>query len=224
MKKEYCVYMHIFPNGKRYIGITCCEPSRRWQNGYGYRTQQYVWRAIKRYGWDRIQHIVLKENITAEEAGRLEALYINLYQSNDKRYGYNISEGGQVGYHLTDEHKAKIGKANSGKNNGMYGHQYTEEDKQRLANYWLGRKHTAESKKKMSDYAKAHPEIKSHKLDSHPMARAIVQFDINGNYIKRYGTASEASEAVGAQRSGICMCAKGKQKTAGGYIWKYADG
>ncbi len=222
MGKEYCVYMHIFPNGKRYVGITCCDPNRRWQNGYGYRTQKYVWRAISKYGWDNIQHIVLKENLTSCEAGKLEKLYIQRYRTNDKKHGYNIKEGGQVGYHLSDEHKKAIGRANSGENNGMYGHRYTEEDKRRIGGYWLGKHHTDESKKKMSEYRKAHP--LSMELNNHPMARAVVQLDLSGNYIRQYGTASEAAMVVGAQRSGICMCAKGKTKTAGGYVWRYADG
>lgn len=31
--KKYIVYMHIFPNGKKYIGMTGKKPSYRWENG-----------------------------------------------------------------------------------------------------------------------------------------------------------------------------------------------
>ena len=39
--------MHIFPNGKRYIGITSRKPTERWHNGKGYK-KQFVYKAIKK--------------------------------------------------------------------------------------------------------------------------------------------------------------------------------
>ena len=35
--KNYTVYMHICPNGKRYIGITKLKPQERWGNGKSYK-------------------------------------------------------------------------------------------------------------------------------------------------------------------------------------------
>ena len=45
---EYCVYMHTCPKGRVYIGITRNNPLKRWQNGTGYRTNEYLTRAIKK--------------------------------------------------------------------------------------------------------------------------------------------------------------------------------
>ena len=45
---EYCVYMHTCPKGRVYIGITRNNPLKRWQNGTGYRTNEYFTRAIKK--------------------------------------------------------------------------------------------------------------------------------------------------------------------------------
>lgn len=36
MGKKYIVYVHIFPNGKKYFGITSKAPNQRWENGKGY--------------------------------------------------------------------------------------------------------------------------------------------------------------------------------------------
>ena len=45
--RNYCVYIHKFPNNKMYIGISKEEDiNRRWQNGLGYKNQ-VVYRAIK---------------------------------------------------------------------------------------------------------------------------------------------------------------------------------
>ena len=68
---KYCVYMHIFPNQKRYIGQTCQKPERRWNNnGSGYLgkrkngeyKQPLIANAIQQYGWENIKHEILFNN------------------------------------------------------------------------------------------------------------------------------------------------------------------
>ena len=65
------VYVHVFPNGKRYVGITTQKPSKRWQRGKNYTHNLRLERAIKKYGWDNIKHIIIGEYRTAEEAGEV---------------------------------------------------------------------------------------------------------------------------------------------------------
>ena len=65
---KYFVYIHIFPNNKKYIGITSQTTQRRWKNGKGYKSQKMLTRAINKYGWGNIEHIVLFKNLTQEEA------------------------------------------------------------------------------------------------------------------------------------------------------------
>ena len=45
----YCVYMHVTPNNKRYIGITSTDPIKRWHYGNGYKQHSYFFNAIKKY-------------------------------------------------------------------------------------------------------------------------------------------------------------------------------
>lgn len=92
----YCVYEHIFPNGKRYIGITSQDVSKRWQNGHGYDTQHLMRKAINKYGWENIQHNILEDNLTKEEAQFKEIYYITRFQANDSKYGYNRTPGGDA--------------------------------------------------------------------------------------------------------------------------------
>ena len=72
MKNNYIVYMHVFPNNKKYIGITSKKPKQRWESGTGYRTQSLMYRAIQKYEWDNIEHKILYINLTKEEAEQKE--------------------------------------------------------------------------------------------------------------------------------------------------------
>lgn len=52
---------------------------------------------------------------------------------------------------------------------------------------------------------------------------AIIQLTIDGEFISKYKSAAEASVMNGMDRSTIVRCCKGRQKTAGGYKWMYAE-
>ena len=102
----YSVYLHTFPNGKRYVGVTRQNPLNRWNNGYGYRNQKLIFRAILKYGWDNIKHEVLFSNLSKKEAEEKEIELIALYKSDNPQYGYNILRGGDISrgeYHPTGE-------------------------------------------------------------------------------------------------------------------------
>lgn len=93
---DYKVYLHIFPNGKRYVGITKQNLDKRFSNGKHYKNQ-IVGKAMKKYGWDNIEHKVVSENLTQKEACNLEQKLILKYKSNQSKYGYNRTIGGDVG-------------------------------------------------------------------------------------------------------------------------------
>ena len=93
---NYCVYELVFPNGKRYIGLTGQKPELRWKNGRGYKGQ-LVYKPIKKYGWKNIKHIVVSDRLSQEQAIRLEKYLISYYKSNNPCFGYNCTEGGECG-------------------------------------------------------------------------------------------------------------------------------
>jgi len=51
--------------------------------------------------------------------------------------------------------------------------------------------------------------------------KPVDKFNINGNYIESYQSIKEAGEKNKIFPQNINKCCKGKQKTAGGFIWKY---
>ena len=173
--KNYKVYKHTFPNEKIYIGITNISIQRRWRNnGEGYK-KQFVYRAIQKYGWINTKHEILFENLTKEEAEQKEIELIAQYKSNQRKFGYNVSNGGNcIGKHseesrkkmslsrkglfageknpmwnkvVSNETRKKISDANKGKKR-------TLETIQKTAEKNTGKKRTLESRKRMSNSAK----------------------------------------------------------------------
>ena len=88
----YTVYRHITPSGKSYIGITSksVEKRKRW----GYRKNPYMTAAVKKYGWTNIETEILAEDVTLDEANLLETYYIASFETQDRKHGYNICDGG----------------------------------------------------------------------------------------------------------------------------------
>lgn len=140
----YCVYKHTCPNGKVYIGITCCEAHERWKNGAGYKRNEHFYRAIQKYGWDNIKHEVLFDGLTKEDAENKEIELIATYSSNDKKHGYNCTNGGECAGKHTPETIEKIKERRKGKS-----HPHTHESKEKISCANKGRKHTPEAIEKM---------------------------------------------------------------------------
>lgn len=51
--------------------------------------------------------------------------------------------------------------------------------------------------------------------------KTIIQYDLDGNIIKEYESQSQASRETNINQSDISSCCTGKQKTAGGFAWKF---
>lgn len=90
-------------NNKVYIGITN-NTERRWRTGgIEYKPHKDenqnrpFWNAIKKYGWENFENIILEQGLTFDEAIEVEKGYIDLYDSTNRRYGYNVSKGGNGG-------------------------------------------------------------------------------------------------------------------------------
>ena len=52
----------------------------------------------------------------------------------------------------------------------------------------------------------------------------ILQFTKDGTFVKEWPSAHEAERHLGIPQSNICSCLKGRLKSTGGYVWRYAHG
>lgn len=53
--------------------------------------------------------------------------------------------------------------------------------------------------------------------------KKVLQFDLEGNFIKVWDSIKSIEEILKIRHSSICSCLNGRYKTAGNYIWKYYD-
>lgn len=96
MNKNHIVYMHISPNGKRYIGRTSRKAEYRWgNNGNAYKQNKEFTDDINLYGWDNIEHIIVAKGLSEDEARWLETELIRVWDSTSNEKGYNSQKGGK---------------------------------------------------------------------------------------------------------------------------------
>lgn len=235
--ENYTVYMHVSPSGKRYFGITAVGVEQRWgHNGHNYKGQVFE-NAIKKYGWDNIKHVVLFTGLSKEEAEQKEIELIARYKTTDKRYGYNVENGGKTVGRFTEETKRKISESKKGSIPWNKGIPRTEEEKRKMSQSHMGisvgekngnygRKFTDEHRRKISVAKKGTPSYwKGKHIPEHMRLRLK---EVNSKKIiriedsKEFNSITEASKSVGVSITAVSNCLNGKTKRAGGYHWKYA--
>ena len=55
------------------------------------------------------------------------------------------------------------------------------------------------------------------------ISKAVIGINKVSGEIREFPSIMEASRQLGIPNSNICACLKGRQKSAGGYVWFYAD-
>lgn len=101
-------------NDKVYVGQTWDDLKSRWKNGYGYKRQPHMNAAINCYGKAAFYYELLTIAHTQEIADYWEKHFIEMYKSNDREFGYNLTNGGSNGKH-SQSSKDKMSLARKGK-------------------------------------------------------------------------------------------------------------
>ncbi len=152
---HYWVYIHTCPNGKKYVGCTKqARPELRWLKGNGYRYNKHFYSAILKHGWNNFEHEVFEVE-SEEEMYRKEVELISFYHSNDPRYGYNNSTGGEksgLGCIRSEESRKKQSEARKGKSLGEEHRKHCiEATRKRCSDPEYGKHRSEIQKKKWSD-------------------------------------------------------------------------
>lgn len=57
----------------------------------------------------------------------------------------------------------------------------------------------------------------------HPKSKPIIQLTLNGEFVRKWDSATQVSKKLTYSQDSIWKCCKRKRKTAYNYIWGYAD-
>lgn len=152
----YIVYKHTSPSGKVYIGLTGRTTKERWgNNGIGYKACPYFWKAIQKYGWDNIEHEILYEDLTQEEACELEIKTIAEYDSTNPEKGYNDLLGGTTGKHSRPYSEERLQQMSEATKARWEDPEY----RQRMSDAHKGKVLPPEQRQKMSEARKGRPPV-----------------------------------------------------------------
>ena len=171
-------------NGKVYIGQTQRSLEDRWKRHVRVARKgnfRHLPCAIRKYGADKFQSMVLFYAKDKPELDAAERTYILAFRSNERERGYNQTLGGEgtVGYQHTVGARRKISVAHQGHKYNL-GRKRSAETIQKMSEaqrgsdlakkhlrkmseanrghkYNLGRKHSAETRRKMSEAKRKYP-------------------------------------------------------------------
>ncbi len=193
-------------NNKVYIGVTQHPLKKRWQQHKcnANKKSYHLYNAMKKYGFDNFNIEVFFEVNTKKEMLDKEIELISLHKSNDRRYGYNNSTGGE---------------------SSRKGCKLTQEQKNKISHYQKHRKrkpHSEKTKMKMREKAKGRDmslavsaSAKKRKgKPSHNRVKVIL------NDKEIFNSITEASLATGVLVTSIHNNLKGLSKTTKKGTWK----
>lgn len=234
-------------NGKKYIESTVNFSRRKnthlrrlKQGGHHSKSLQASWN--KNYPSD-YQFLILEKITDKDILYQREQYWLDYYKTYEKDYGYNMTKfsthpGGynikpvyqfnmsgefikewdnctRAGDSLGIDHSG-LSKCARGKYR-LYGGFIWDYNKDlkleriKLANEPV--KRSKESRRKMSIAAKNRKNQK----------KPILQYDLEGNFIKEWRSTSDLVEEMGYSNGYISDCLHGKHKKAYNYVWKFKD-
>jgi group I intron endonuclease len=242
------IYKITSPSGKIYIGQSTNIPEREkhYKRITPIKKQTKIFNSLNKHGWDKhifeiieecsIDKLDKKETYWKQyyldqvEGDWDKVLFLSIYDSGGgpkeqhikDKMSLNIKKAKQ---RMTDERRQEIG------NNISQGHSnMTDEEKQRWGEK-ISQNHNNMSNEDKSNWGNKIKEKKTgHDCYKNPergkkiaekTSRPILQYDLEGNFIKEWKSLSEAGRNTNSNIGSISMVVNGTLKTAGGFIWKF---
>jgi len=201
---------------KVYIGQTIHQISERIKGHFCYKTKpkSYISKAIKKHGKENFIVECIDTALDQIELDSKEIFWIRTYLATNSKFGYNLRQGGNGGK-LHEETKIKIRKKRAlqiiekGKK-----HNFSKEglesmrDKNKLRKPMKDKKHSLESRKKMSEKRKGvepwNKGLKTKDLIGKKVSNGRKKYFKNEGVVWNKGLTKETSEFVkkGSEKTG----------------------
>ena len=223
----YCIENTF--NHKKYIGQSK-DIDTRWKKHiyeltHNKHHNDYLQKSWNKYGKENFRFYNL-ERCCFEMLDEKERYWIDYYDTLDRNCGYNLKDGGQNGGStLTIETREKLSKSirksyenfdlrNLRRKNALaqWSNPKIKEKISKENNGMYGKKHSEESKKRMSEHSKGRKS---------PTRNTTPVFCVETK--TAYEDATDAHNKLGYDSSAILKVCQGKRKTCGGYHWAFIN-
>lgn len=172
-------------------------------NKYYFCSSTILIRYKKLFGIKKLKDRFNKEIIEycdISEINKKEKHWIKHYDTFNN--GLNLTEGGNT------MSKCVIGKTYPQKNQKLKNRKYSIKTKYLMSIAKQGFK----------------PSIKCHQNRINKMSKPVLQYDLEGNFIKEWSNGKQAANLLNIKSYGdISACCLNKQKSAHNFIWKYKE-
>ena len=215
-------------NGKQYVGQHHYHLEKLDSNYHGSGT---IIKNIYKKRPETLKEEYIKTCYTQTELDEWEQYYIEFYNTLYPN-GYNLTEGGD-GVMPCEEIRRKMSQNHydcSGEKHPMFGKKHSEETKKKMSaskkglqsgekNPMFGKHHSEETKKKISNAKKGKHRSEETKKK---LSKIVLQFTLDGELIREWPSVSECGRN-GFNKGNVARCCRGELKQYKGFRWKYKE-
>lgn len=238
--------LESFKSGEIYIGKHNGRKKLYFSGG------KVIKRIIEKYSENVFKREMICSDIDSNELlCFMERYYIKLYKCNRSKYnfGLNLTDGGEgifgfkrskeqcekLSQRMKEEYKKGLRITPTGKDvyqydiiTGKYLKTYKNCTEAALAIGQPAKSNSSIAGAARDKFASAYNYIWSYRkmdiIDKTPKHyKAILQYSLNGDFIKEYNSATHAAKENNFKTSPINNCLKNKSKKSYGYVWKYKE-
>ena len=208
------IYKITSPSGRVYIGqsINIWEREKRYRYGHCKR-QPKIYNSLNKYGYKNHKFEIIEECII-ELLDEKENYWKIFYNSVEKGLNCNYWDKTPTrGKKHTQATKDKISKATKGRIR-------SKETKEKMSK---NRKGVLKSKQHKENISKATKGVKKQEGFGLKISKQVSQYDLEGSFIKTWGSITEASIKLQINQPDISSCCILKLNQAGGFQWVYGN-
>lgn len=232
-------------NGKRYIGQRKYDRTGKWKDYLG--SGIYLKNAINKYGKENFTKEIIEECETKDKLNEQEKYWISFYDAVNNENFYNISNGGDggntiIGYSKEQLEEYKQRKSILHKQTALKGEnaprsKLTKKEvkeiinrllkndfNQDIANDYNISPGTVDDIRHHKTWVSLTKDIKFDDISTRKRPRnskPIIQYDLFGNFIKRWDNARKIQNELGISYKQISQVCNGNKRICHNFVWRF---